>query len=222
MAQTSEKNQELINYAYENLKGVPRDSDDYEKMISGMPYNCWAPELNQARIERHELARDYGNIFLKDFNSFEEFTAARSEHIKKLFGKVGKDVYFEPPFNVDYGFNTIIGDLFYANFNLTILDCSIVKIGNGVLVGPNVCITCATHHLDPVERVDNNNEWAREITIGDKVWIGANVTILAGVTIGDGVTIGANSVVTKSVPSYTVAVGVPAKVIKELPGYEHK
>jgi acetyltransferase-like isoleucine patch superfamily enzyme len=193
-------------------------------MISGMQYNCWAPELNESRITRHERARQYGSIFLKDFRTTEEFMNYRRDFLGTIFGKLrGENIYMEP-FSVDYGFNTEIGDNFYSNFNLTILDCSIVKIGSGVMIGPNVTICCATHHLDPVERVDNNNEYAREITIGDKVWIGANVAILQGAVIGDGVTIGANSVVTAGtvIPPYTVAVGSPCRVVKKLPGYNHE
>lgn len=221
MAQRFIKDQELIDFAYENLNGVPRGSDDYEKMISGMHYNCWAPELNMARVKRHEMARLYGDIYLKD-KTEEEFTKERYDYICKVFGKVGKDVYMEPPFNVDYGFNISIGDYFYANFNMTILDCSIVKIGNYVQFGPNCVLTCATHHLDPVERCHKSNEWAREITIGDYVWLGSNVTILQGAVIGEGAVIGANTVVKAGqiIPPFSVCVGQPARVVKTIKGYE--
>lgn len=221
MAQRYEKDQELIRFAYDNLNGVPKGSDDYEKMLSGMHYNCWAPELNRARLVRHEMARKYGNIYLDD-KTEQEFTKERHDYISTIFGQVGKDAYLEPPFNVDYGFNVSIGDYFYANFNLTILDTSVVKIGKYVQFGPNCVISCATHHLDPIERCEKGNEWAREITIGDYVWLGANVTVLQGAVIGEGAVIGANSVVKAGqvIPPHSVCVGQPARVVKKVEGYE--
>jgi acetyltransferase-like isoleucine patch superfamily enzyme len=220
MAQRFEKDTELIKYAYEELTDVPRGSDDYEKMISGMHYNCLAPELNRARLLRHEMARKYSNICLDD-KTEEEFTKERYDYLRKIFGKVGENAYMEPPFNVDYGFNISIGDWFYANFNLTILDTSIVKIGNHVQFGPNCVVTCATHHLDPIERCEKFNEWAREITLDDYVWLGANVSVLQGAVIGEGAVIGANSVVTAGqvIPPYTVCVGAPARIIRKIKGY---
>ncbi|KAH3685571.1 hypothetical protein WICPIJ_003456 [Wickerhamomyces pijperi] len=219
MAQRFEKNQELIQYAYENLKGIPLNSDEYEKMISGMHYHCWTPELDNARLERHEQARQYGDISFRDFETTAEFHKARYEYLKKIFGKVGDEVnslYIEPPFNIDYGFNVSLGERFYANFNLTILDCSIVKIGDYVMCGPNVTLSCASHSLEPYERTIKDIEWAREITIGDAAWLGAGVTVLGGVTIGEGAVIGANSVVTKDIPPYTVYAGTPARFIKNI------
>lgn len=216
MAQRYTKNEELIQYAYSNLKGIPQGSDDYERMISGMHYNCWTPELDLARLERHEKARRYGEISIFDFAHKQEFDQKRFEYLQGIFGKCGESIYVEPPFFVDYGFNISVGERFYANFNLTVLDCSIVKIGDYVMFGPNCTLSCATHHLDPYERAFKDNEWAREITIGDMVWLGANVTVLPGVTIGEGAIVGANSVVTKDIPAYTVYAGTPAKFIKNV------
>ena len=71
------------------------------------------------------------------------------------------------------------------------------------------------HSTDPVER-NSRREWAEPVTIGNNVWIGGSVTILPGVTIGDNVTIGAGSVVTKDIPSNTIAVGNPCKAIKTI------
>ncbi|CDR42918.1 CYFA0S10e03818g1_1 [Cyberlindnera fabianii] len=220
MAQRLEKNTELIEWAYNNLEGIPKGSDDYERLISGMSYNCWAPELNVARLTRHERARRYGDLSIEG-KSEAEFMKERYEYIKSVFGKVGANVYLEPPFNVDYGFNISVGDNFYANFNLTILDCSVVKIGNNCMTGPNVTITCATHPVDPYERNVKNVEWAREIIIGDNVWITTGVVICQGTVIGNGVTLGANCVIPpgKTVPDNCVVAGNPARIIKKLKGY---
>ena len=108
-----------------------------------------------------------------------------------------------------------IGKRFFANFNFTVLDEAPVTIGDDCFIGPNVSIYTACHSTDPVER-NSRREWAEPVSIGNNVWIGGSVTILPGVTIGDNVTIGAGSVVTKDIPSNSIAVGNPCKVIKKL------
>lgn len=105
--------------------------------------------------------------------------------------------------------------IFFANFNLTILDEAEVRFGDNVFIGPNVSIFAACHPLEAFSR-DTGVEWAEPVTIGNSVWIGGNVTILPGVRIGDGAVIGAGSVVTKDVESFTVVGGNPAKVIRRL------
>lgn len=96
-----------------------------------------------------------------------------------------------------------------------ILDCGVVTIGDRVMFGPFVSIFAATHETEVQSRRDNI-EYAREVTIGDDCWIGGHVTILPGVTIGEGCTIGSNSIVTKDVPAWSVAMGAPAKVVKKV------
>ena len=108
-----------------------------------------------------------------------------------------------------------IGKRFFANFNFTVLDEARVTIGDDCFIGPNVSIYTACHSTDPMER-NSRQEWAKPVSIGHNVWIGGSVTILPGVTIGDNVTIGAGSVVVGDIPSNTVAVGNPCKVIKNL------
>jgi acetyltransferase-like isoleucine patch superfamily enzyme len=219
MSQSFEKNQELIEFAYKelNLK-IPKGHEEYERMISGICYDCWDKHLNFGRERAHQLSREYTQIPFQN-DDVEAYNKARIGHLKKVLGRVNTAT-IEAPFTVDYGFNTYIGDNFYANFNLTILDSSIVQIGNDVECGPNVVLCCATHPTDPTERLSAKGEWSREIKIGNKVWLGANVTVLPGVTIGNGCVVGANSVVNKSLPPYSIAVGAPAKVIKKIPGYE--
>lgn len=103
----------------------------------------------------------------------------------------------------------------FANFNWVVLDEALVTIGDDCFIGPNVSIYTACHSTDPVER-NTRQEWAKPVTIGNNCWIGGSVTILPGVTIGDNVTIGAGSVVVKDIPSNSIAVGNPAKVIKSV------
>ena len=90
-----------------------------------------------------------------------------------------------------------------------------MTIGDDCFVGPNVSIYTACHSTNPAER-NTRQEWAEPVSIGRNVWIGGSVTILPGVTIGDNVTIGAGSVVVNDIPSNTVAVGNPCRVVKQL------
>lgn len=119
----------------------------------------------------------------------------------------------EPPFTCDYGSNIHLAPGVFINYHCVILDGNEIRIGEKTLIGPGVHIYTANHSLDPSRRDDI---FTKPIIIGKNVWIGGNSTILAGVTIGDGATIGAGSVVTKDIEPYSVAVGVPARVIKNV------
>lgn len=94
-------------------------------------------------------------------------------------------------------------------------DSAPVTIGNGVLIAPNVTIVTERHDIEIQSRRDGV-VYAQPVTIGDGCWIGVGVTILPGVTIGKGCVIGAGAVVTRDIPSYSVAWGVPARVQKKV------
>lgn len=125
----------------------------------------------------------------------------------------GDEIFIEPPFYFDYGCNIKLGERVYANFNLCILDCGLVTVGDRVMFGPNVSIYAATHETDVQSRRDNI-EYAKPVVIGDDCWIGGHVVILPGVTIGKGCTIAAGAVVSRDIPDWSVAMGQPAKVVK--------
>lgn len=179
-----------------------------EKMISGEIYNPEDKELFNDRQRAKTLCAEYNNLPVTAVEK-------RKELIKDLFGKCGSILSVEPNFYCDYGYNISVGKNFYINHNCVILDCAPVTIGDNVWIGPNCGFYTAEHPVNAEERI-KGPESARPITIGNNVWIGGNVVILAGVTIGDNTTIGAGSVVTKDIPSNTVAVGNPCKVIKSL------
>ena len=120
-----------------------------------------------------------------------------------------------PNFYCDYGFNIEIGEKFYSNHNLVILDANKVEFGDNVFIGPNCGFYTSGHPLDYQTR-NKGLEYAKPIKVGSNVWIGGNVCVMPGVTIGDNVVIGAGSVVNKDIPSNCVAVGNPCKVIKEI------
>ncbi len=93
-----------------------------------------------------------------------------------------------------------------------------VRIGNNVLIASNVLITDSDHILEPggIPVTINNRYISKPVIIEDNCWIGQNAVILKGVTVGHDSIVGANSVITKSIPPYSVAAGNPAKIIKTL------
>jgi len=93
-----------------------------------------------------------------------------------------------------------------------------IVIGNNFRLGPNSSIISANHELDDYDK------WAKTnpIVIGNNVWVGSNVFIGEGIEIGNNVVIGAGSVVTKSIPANSIAVGTPCKVLKEKGAYKGK
>ena len=165
-----------------------------------------AAKLNHLLMNCKEILYDYNNLRPKELEK-------RKEIIRKLFRKTGEEFQIESPFFCDYGFNITIGENFYANHNLVILDGAEVIFGDNVFIGPNVGIYTAGHPID-VELRNNGIEYAKTIKIGNNVWIGGNVCIMPGVTIGDNVTIGGGAVVTKDIPSNVTAFGNPCKVYK--------
>lgn len=178
-------------------------------MVEGERYDATHPHL----IERLRATREK----LHEFNSLRPTDdAALHAIIRSLLGSCGERFQINQPFRCDYGCNIHIGENFFANFNLTILDEAEVRIGDYAFIGPNVSIYTACHPLDAPSR-NECVEWAEPVTIGHNVWIGGSTTILPGVTIGDNVVIGAGSVVTRDIPSNTVAVGNPARPIRTIP-----
>lgn len=185
-----------------------QDKSIWESMRRGEIYNAAHPYL----IERLEETRE----LLHEFNLL---PPSRKEELRailhRLVGAHGENFHFNQPFRCDYGTNIYIGENFFANFNLTILDEAEVRIGDNCFIGPNVSIYTACH---PIETEPRNQllEWAEPVTIGNNVWIGGSTTILPGVSIGDDVVIGAGTVVTKDIPSRSVAVGNPARIIRHI------
>ncbi|CAN8070770.1 unnamed protein product [Agarophyton chilense] len=188
-----------------------RDDSEFQKMISGSLYEAACSGLDSLRAEARRLCREY-NLDV----GYSENPEKKREHLRKIFGACEKGAIVEPPIRVDYGINTEIGSNFYSNFDVVILDCAKVIIGNNVLVGPGVHIYTAMHPHDVKTRHYRNLEMAQPVTIGSNVWLGGKAIILPGVTIGEGSIIGAGSVVTKDIPPFSMAVGNPARVVKEL------
>ena len=190
-----------------------------EKMLSGEYYQAFDKDLidsrQRAKLLCHTLNQtcplkiEKRKSILKEllFNGLKEDCDDEKEKI------IVQTMWIESPLHVDYGQYLKVGTNFYANHGCTILDCNYVTFGDNCLLGPHVCISAATHPIDPTSR-KNGNEYAQPITIGNNVWIGANATVCPNVTIGDNVVVGAGAVVTKIFPSNVVIGGVPAKILK--------
>ena len=178
-----------------------------EKMLAGMLYNSMADEsLVNERQNAKRLCREYNTADPLDEQK-------RHEIMLSILGSTKENFRIEQPFLCDYGYNIEIGENFYANYNLTVLDCAKVTIGDNVFIAPNVGIYTAGHPLTAQQR-NSGLEYAYPITIGNNVWIGAGVHICPGVTIGDNAVIGAGSVVVKDIPPHALACGVPCKVVR--------
>lgn len=186
-------------------KGFERE---WQKMLDGEVYDAVHPEF----LRRLGVTRER----LWEFNTMHPSRIEEQKNIlRSILGSVGPTFYVNPPFRCDFGCNIFIGDRFFANFNLTILDEGRVTIGTDVFIGPNVSIYTACHPLDAESR-DTGAEWAEPVTIGDSVWIGGGATILPGVTVGDRSVVGAGAVVTRDVPPGALVAGNPARIVRHL------
>jgi len=179
-----------------------------EKAAQGLLYDAnYDKEIVADRERAKEMLYEYNHLHPKKQDE-------RSQLLRLLIGKTGDNFAIEPPFYCDYGYNIEVGENFFANMNLVILDGAKVTIGNNVYVAPNVGIYTAGHPLDEEQR-NQGLEYAYPVTIGNSVWIGAGVSILPGVTIGNNVVIAAGSIVTKDIPDNCLVAGNPA-VLKKL------
>ena len=177
-------------------------------MLSGELYDALDEQLSAERTTARLLIQQ-----LNHSSPDEPLTIAAV--LNKLLPNAGKDLWIQPPFFCDYGYNIEAGEKVFFNFNCVVLDVMKVRIGSRTLFGPNVQIYTATHPINFAERA-TGLEYAKPITIGEDVWVGGSVVICPGVTIGHRCVIGAGSVVTKDIPDDVFAAGNPCKVIRSL------
>lgn len=187
-----------------------------EKMLAGELYDCGDPAL----LARWHLAKD----LVRQYNALPSADlAAKDAILDQLLGGRGRNLWITPPFFADYGENIFFGDNCEVNMNCTFLDDNRIVIGDNALIAPNVQIYTAFHPTNAKERFgdprpDGSFAFCKTRTapviIGRNVWIGGGAILLPGVTIGDNVVIGAGSVVTHDIPSDSVALGSPCRVIR--------
>lgn len=179
-----------------------------EKMLAGELYRASDETLTSERMLARRWCQEFNHSAWDDL-------AGRREILSRLLGTSHPDTFIEPSFKCDYGYNIHVGENFYANFDLVILDVCEVRIGRDCLIGPRVCIYTATHPLDAETRA-SGLEFGRPVRLGDRVWIGGNAVINPGVTLGDNTVVAAGSVVTQSFGNNLLIGGVPARVLKSL------
>lgn len=180
-----------------------------EKALAGYLYNANYDEEILSEISRcNDLCYEFNKIKPSE-------RLAQSKLLNQILGHMGNNVIINAPFWCDYGYNTSVGDYFFANRNCQILDGGKVTFGDHVFIAPNCCFTTAEHALDAEQR-NQGLEVALPISVGNNVWIGAGSIILGGVTIGDNTVIGAGSVVTKDIPANVIAVGAPCRVMRKI------
>ncbi len=176
-----------------------------ERMRAGDPY------ITDAALEAEQAG---AQAAMDAYNAARE-PGEQRRLLEALLGSVGEKTVLRAPVYVDYGTHISLGARCFANFGLVALDVAPITIGDDVQIGPNVQLLTPTHPTDPDLRRDKW-EGARPITIGDNVWLGGGAIVLAGVTIGENTVVGAGAVVTRDLPANAVAVGNPARVVRQL------
>lgn len=179
-----------------------------ERMLAGEPYLADDPQLAAESRRASSLTHRINTMDPTDGDGLRELFG-------ELLGEFGERAEIRPPFRCDYGYQTSFGARSFANFGLVVLDVATVTVGEDVQIGPNVQLLTATH---PIEAGPRRDKWeaAEPIVIGDNVWLGGGVIVCPGVTIGANTVVGAGSVVVRDLPADVVAVGSPARVVREL------
>lgn len=178
-------------------------------MAAGLPVEAGS----EAHRFMHQMAQEAIRITMQINNKYHEPEQLRAL-LSELWGtEVAKTTGLFPPFNTDCGKNTHIGERVFINSGCKFQDQGGIWIGSDCLIGHNVTLCTINHAFAPERRADMV---FKPIRIGDKVWIGANATILPGVSIGQGAIVAAGAVVNKDVEAKTIVAGVPAKPIKKI------
>ena len=186
-----------------------KQQQELEKMMSGDLYDATNnTTLLDLLTQTQELCHDYNLLRPSQ-------TAERQALMRRILGKTGQRFKILSPFWCDYGFNIEVGENFFANFNLVILDEARVTFGDNVFIAPNCAFYTAGHPLDVTQR-NAGLEYSLPIRVGNNVWIGGNVCVMPGVTIGDNTVIGAGSVVVHDIPAGVLAAGNPCRAIRRL------
>jgi maltose O-acetyltransferase len=182
--------------------------ENKERMLRGELYVADDPELWE------DFQR--GRLLVERFNALSATEVDEARRLlEELLGRFGADSQIRAPFQCDYGYLTEVGERTFINYGAAILDCAKVTIGDEVQIATNVQLLTAPH---PLEAATRRAAWesAQPITVEDGVWLGGGVIVCPGVTIGENTVVGAGSVVVKDLPAGVLAVGAPARSIRDL------
>ncbi|MEV4433007.1 sugar O-acetyltransferase [Streptomyces sp. NPDC049555] len=183
--------------------------ENKRRMLAGEWYVPDDPELAVDTRRRAELCAA--------FNAASTATAPeRRALLARLLGSVGEGVNVRPPFHCDFGYHISLGSGTFVNFGAVFLDAAPITVGADVQIGPYVQLLTPLHEM-AAERRRAGWERALPISIGDNVWLGGGVIVCPGVSIGANTVVGAGSVVTRDLPAGVLAVGNPARVVRDLP-----
>ncbi len=178
-----------------------------EKLHTGELYPPDDPEIAAVQTECLEKLWEFNRTRPHE-------TERRWALLREMFAEIGEGCYLEPPLRANWaGRFARFGKKIYANFGLTLVDDTEIRVGDCSMFGPNVIIATAGHPILPELR-ELALQCNAPVRIGRNCWIGAGAIILPGVTIGDDAVIGAGSVVTRDIPGGTVAVGNPCRVLR--------
>ena len=180
-----------------------------DKLHTGELYLPGDEEIMADQLKRLDRLYDFNNTRPTELSK-------REEMLKEMLAEIGEGCYIEPPFHSNMGGGHIhFGKNIYCNFGVTMMDDTHIYVGDCTMFGPNVVVATAGHPILPELR-EQGYQYNAPVHIGKNCWIGAGALIMPGITIGDNVVIGAGSVVTKDIPSNTVAVGNPCRVLRKI------
>lgn len=179
----------------------------FDVLHSGALYYPLAGEITEEQTRCLERLYDYNHTRPGE-------GARREAMLRDMFAAFGEGSYIEPPLHANWGGRFVsFGKNVYANFGLTLVDDTHIRVGDNCMFGPNVVIATAGHPILPALR-ERGLQYNAPVRVGKNCWIGAGALVMPGVTIGDNTVIGAGSVVTRDIPSNVVAAGNPCRVLR--------
>ena len=179
----------------------------FDVLHSGALYYPLAGEITEEQTRCLEKLYDYNHTRPSE-------GARREAMLRDMFAAFGEGSYIEPPLHANWGGRFVsFGKNVYANFGLTLVDDTYIRVGDNCMFGPNVVIATAGHPILPALR-EQGLQYNAPVRIGKNCWLGAGALVMPGVTIGDNSVIGAGSVVTRDIPSNVVAAGNPCRVLR--------
>ena len=184
---------------------------EWEKAQNGYLYDAnYDQEIVEARTRCADLCYEFNNCKPSE-------SKKQGELLSQMFGSIKGNPVVTAPFYCDYGFNISVGENFYTNHNVTILDGAKVTFGDNVFIAPNCVFSTAGHAIDSEQKARTGNR-SVDYYRGQCL----DLSVLPGVTIGSNTIIGAGSVVNRNIPDGVIAAGNPCRVIRKITDADKK